>query len=481
MLTRRKGANRDGRWAAMFGVLVLGVWGSLGGAGCGEDQTAHVGSSADDGLVDQIGMWEQHDPVFDTTYYVRPPGQTYGIGDGSSWEDAFSGLPEVRVRGARYLFASGEYFEPAAGLVENYVFDDPDDSERFIGLFKATADAHGTDTGWEASLGEGPAEFGPLSFVTGYYIVDGVTGAGTEGYGFRISHRDCELRATEFIASPIFFPWNAEVEYLVLSHVEVEDCGNHDDPTTRSQCAIYSVVGPSHMVLRDSYIRDAWRNLIFLQGTFDLLIQDVYLARAGLHHEASAIALRDTRNVVIQRNVIMDSVNVYISLQGTRNVTISSNLLTRSLADWDNWSAIFSQEPALNILIAGNTFYNLEGLNTGIRFTSTTDHLEVVNNLWAGCHTNQIMLNGEHHHNGFWDNWRVDGAEPVSLDDRIEEDTAQLFTADPFVDAENYDLRLMAPTEPGVSLDHPFAQTDLDGASRGADGAWDRGAFELAQ
>ncbi len=55
---------------------------------------------------------------------------------------------------------------------------------------------------------------------------------------------------------------------------------------------------------------------------------------------------------------------------------------------------------------------------------------------------------------------------------------AQLFSADPFVDAEGYDLRLSAPTEPGVSLDHPFAGSDLSGADRGVDGGWDRGAFE---
>jgi len=461
-------------------AVVVALLTTLGSAGCGGDDP-HVGSAADDELVEQIGVWEQHTPVYDTTYYVRPPGQSYGLGDGSSWEDAFSGLPDARTRGAQYLFASGEYFDPSADRIENYVFDDPDPSEQFIGLYKATADDHGTETGWDPAFAEGPAEFGPFSFVTGRYIVDGRTGAGTDGYGFRIYHRNCEIRGTDFVASPIFFPWNSETEYLAVVHADIEDCGNHDDPTTRSQDAIYSVVGPSHVVFRDSYVHDAWRNLFFVQGSFDVLIQDVYFARAGLHHEASTIALRDTRNVVIRRCVLMDSVNVYISLQGTRNVTISANLLTRSLDDWDNWSAIFSQEPARNVLIAGNTFYNLEGLNTGIRFTSVTDNLEVVNNLWAGCRTNQIMLNGDHHHNGFWDNWRVDGAEPVSLEDRIDEDTAQFFSADPFVDGAGYDLRLTAPTDPGVSLDHPFAGSDLSGADRGADGTWDRGAFEYAQ
>ena len=75
----------------------------------------------------------------------------------------------------------------------------------------------------------------------------------------------------------------------------------------------------------------------------------------------------------------------------------------------------------------------------------------------------------------------TNGAEPVSLDDRIDDETSQVLTTDPFVDSATFDLRLTGPTTPGQTLDHPFAQTDGDGVARGGDGRWDRGAFEFVE
>jgi hypothetical protein len=449
-------------------------------AGC-KAGSPYTGSGEDDRLAGQTGEWEKSIPDFEATYHVRPPGETYGASDGSTWQDAFSGLPEVRERGARYLFAAGDYFDPSLDRVENYVLDDPDDEDRYIGLIRATADDHGSDVGWDPAFAEGSARMGPLSFVTGHWVVDGRRGSGTEGYGIHISHRDCDLRATEFVASPVFFPWNSETTHLVIRYVDIEDCGDHSDPDTRSQDAIYAVVGPSRFVLRNSHVHDSWRNHFFLQGSFDVLIQDVHFVRAGQHHESSSIALRDTRNVVIHRNVFLDSVNDYISLQSTRNVFITSNVLTRSLPGWDNWAGIHSGQAEKNVLIAGNTFYNLSGLNVGIRFDGDTENLRVVNNLWAGCRANQIMLDGDHHHNAFWDNMRVDGAEPVSLDERIVEDDVQVLVSDPFFDATAYDLHLAHPTAAGAVLDDPFSILDLDMQTRGGDGTWDRGAYEHAE
>lgn len=453
--------------------------------GCGEDsgtQTENEGPDVASDEVDaeyaQTGAWEATVPRFTATYYVRPPGQTDGIGDGSSWENAFPGLPEVRVRGARYLFAAGDYHVTGSERVETYVLDDPEAGEAFIWLVKATEADHGDDAGWSAALGEGPAELGALSFVTGHYIVDGSTGAGASGHGFYIHHRDCPLRNTDFIASPVFFPWDSATEYLSIRHTEIEDCGTHDSQEVRSQDAVYAVVGPSHVVIGECHVHDSWRNHLFLQGSLDVLVEDNTFARAGMHHEANSIALRNSRNIVIRRNTFVDSLNTYVSLQTVRNVTLSANVLTRTLDGWNNWAAIFSQEPAYNVLIAGNTFYNLTGLNGGIRFTDTTENLQVVNNLWAGCRVNQIMLNGEHRHNAFHDNLRVDGDAPVSLDPTIEEETAELIAADPFVDAASLDFRLATGTEPGEPLTAPFAATDRQGAPRTR---WDRGAFEFVE
>jgi hypothetical protein len=76
---------------------------------------------------------------------------------------------------------------------------------------------------------------------------------------------------------------------------------------------------------------------------------------------------------------------------------------------------------------------------------------------------------------------RVDGAEPVSLDERIVEDDVQVLVSDPFFDATAYDLHLAHPTAAGAVLDDPFSILDLDMQTRGGDGTWDRGAYEHAE
>jgi hypothetical protein len=58
-------------------------------------------------LISNIENNEEYS--FNQTLFVRPPGSTYGTGDGSSWTNAFSDLPENLVRGTKYYLASGNY------------------------------------------------------------------------------------------------------------------------------------------------------------------------------------------------------------------------------------------------------------------------------------------------------------------------------------------------------------------------------------
>jgi hypothetical protein len=95
--------------------------------------------------------------------YVRPGGG--GAQDGSDWANALSGLPSTLERDAVYWLAAGNY--------GSYTFDDAASGELGITVRKATAPAHGTDTGWNASYGSGQAVFGPLRFESGRYTLDG--------------------------------------------------------------------------------------------------------------------------------------------------------------------------------------------------------------------------------------------------------------------------------------------------------------------
>ena len=106
----------------------------------------------------------------------------------------------------------------------------------------------------------------------------------------------------------------------------------------------------------------------------------------------------------------------------------------------------------------------------------STSNLVVMNNIWAHNRTNQIPMAGQHDYNAFFDNIRPDSQEDLSLSE--DEPHVQVITADPFVDAAGLDFHLATATAPGSSLGAPYDH-DPDGVTRGADGSWDRGAFEL--
>jgi hypothetical protein len=185
-------------------------------------------------------------------FYVRTEGG--GSGDGSSWETPLGGLPAVLERGAVYWLASGEYGD--------YTFDDPSRGQRGITLRKATAEAHGSDTGWKAEYGLGQAVFGPLRFTTGYYTVDGGQPKGLRTVG--------RMGAGAVVA--------IDGAHVVLRHVEIDGglkkaggkqtaggCNGIDiteDYAVLDRCEVHNIaddgigIYASHIKVLDSEIHD---------------------------------------------------------------------------------------------------------------------------------------------------------------------------------------------------------------------------------
>ncbi len=424
--------------------------------------------------VDEVGAWDAQPHTFSRTYHVRPPDETYGTGDGSSWTNALSGLPPALERDAKYFVAAGDYYDGPYDDDRFFQveFEVPHDGERYVGIFKATGADHGSEDGWdEATLGHGQARFGPLSIVTGYLIIDGQVGnlGDRDSYGISFTNRDCSQRW-----APVDFPWNCTATNVALRSLDVGHCGHRPDPTNGAETAIYSfAAGVSRLVVKNSSVRDAFRGLLFLQNSADILVEGNVFARAGLHHETAALAFRDSRDIVVRRNAIIDAYANYVSVQGSSNVAITGNVIRRTREQWDIWAAINITGAARDVSITNNTFFNLEGLNVGVRAEDAASGIQIINNLWAAARTNQIMLSGTHSHNAFYDNTR-DGDD---LSAALDEDTKQVLASDPFVDAPAGDLRLTRPTDAGQPLTGA-ASWDLNAAPRGADGTWDRGADE---
>lgn len=128
--------------------------------------------------------------------YVRPGGG--GARDGSDWANAFDGLPSSLERDTVYWVGAGNY--------GGYTFDDGASGTLGITVRKATAQIHGSDTGWNAAYGSGQAVFGPLRFVTGRYTLDGTEPNGLKTVG------QMGTKATADI----------DGDYIVLRHVEID-------------------------------------------------------------------------------------------------------------------------------------------------------------------------------------------------------------------------------------------------------------------
>ena len=142
--------------------------------GCGREESGTFpGGATEDNEVSLIGAWLSEEIAYTDTRYIRPPGQVYGSGNGSSWDNAHSGIPAQLERGTQYWLASGDYYiEDPVADDPVYEFDDDDTGAAFIGIVKATSAEHGEDAGWLPTMGDGPAILGPTAFVTGHYIID---------------------------------------------------------------------------------------------------------------------------------------------------------------------------------------------------------------------------------------------------------------------------------------------------------------------
>jgi hypothetical protein len=313
--------------------------------------------------------------------------------------------------------------------------------------------------------------------ITGHYLLDGVEGAGTSGHGIRIAVKPAIC--TNSRANSFYFDWNAQSHHVGLHHLDISFCGAVGDPTNPPQDAIYGYMtdsySVSHVTIRNCYVHDTKRVLAFFLGWNEVVLEDSFFERSGQHHESSSLAMRNASNVVVRNNVFKDAINVFVSLQTVQHVHIQGNVFVSTLAGWDIWNSIHSSEPLQNVFIYNNTFHGLTGLSTGLRFTGETANLVVKNNLWAHNRTNQLPMAGEHDYNAFFDNIRPDSNQDLNL--TVQEEHVQVMASDPFLNAAVLDFHLKQATDPGAALGAPYDR-DPDGKQRGADGTWDRGAFE---
>lgn len=402
-------------------------------------------------------------PGFSIDYYVRP-GAT-GSASGMDWHNAFPGLPGTLVRGATYYLADGVYGP--------YNFDDPVDADKYITIRKATVDQHGTDARWSDSYGDGVAVFvgaaaPTLRFGTDRWVFDGQVGEMDAGHGFLITTTDC--------ASPSkLVRVDDGASFVTISHAEMKHCG--EDTGTYDQDILYvnSLVTTSNLTISYSYLHDVNRVMMLLNRLSNSTIEHNLFARrytSGTVPHGEAISINVSglaANVTLRHNVFRDVLGtgfivIKDSLQG--GFLIYGNVFYQTSERYftsNGAVATTTGYPTSYMYVMNNTFVNMNG-GGGIYWDAAGSNNFAYNNLWVNSE-NVSLIGTAHDYNSFY-NSGGDHGEPNGSTELPA-----------FLSYSSNDFQLTRSTSAGFTLASPF---DLDptGKPRGADGRWDRGAYE---
>jgi len=449
-------------------------------------------------------------PALGVCHAVTPSGS--GSKNGSNWSNAMAGLPATLAAGDTYYLADGTY--------TGYIMTSSGTVSAQIVVRKAVATGdYGQNcspsiaSGWNGStMGSSQALFSSTFYIRGaYFTLDGQTrNADWTGGGVKVIAPTCSGGGTTY-GIPVDNFGAAPMPYVTLQYVEIEGGGYGLSPDTCFQTGIYAVntLDISHLTVQYSYIHDLAGQPFTIEGTSNALIQYNFVARnnsTATNHSQGLQSVNDS-NAVIRYNKWLDIVGsgVIIVLGGdgpsiAADWSIYGNLMywtpgNPNAAYINNGIPLQTGDGVIGCINAqicsGWQIYNntivganwLSGEKSGIMFVNspTSGDMTVKNNLWDNCIGAALVATGGatllHDYNTF-----------ISSTGYPTETNGATGSTDPFVNTATFDFRLTQDMDAaansggqwaqGVALSSPF-NLDLTSTPRGADGTWDRGAYEF--
>lgn len=399
-----------------------------------------------------------------------------GNSSGSDWSNQ-AVLPNTTgfTRGDIYYLADGSY--------GSRTFSEAVSGTTLITIKKATVADHGVATGWVDTMGDGQADFSStLVFNTGYWVLDGQTRNESNwfdgtAYGFKVNHnnQDAQVEITDPAQT-------TAINSIQLRNIYIAAIvGNVPDVTIRR----YAIdtdqyggpLGTGH-VFHKVYIEGS-NNPFFVRGSLAPLIEycatDSPTGNAANH--AGVVNLYyNPANTIVRYCHFKNSFTGaggesagggtgVIIFTFTNGHEIYGNLI-------DNFqvgdaACGFVGGDSSNIKVYNNTFVKSTEGGGGIAANAGSGNV-VRNNLFVGVNSPDISVGSGSTitHNAYSSGSGSGSSTQVNVPTSI------------FVDYAGGNYRLASATTAGVTLASPY-NTDLLGTTRGADGTWDRGAFEF--
>lgn len=445
-----------------------------------------------------------------------------GTGAGTSWSAPMA-LPSgsnAYTLGDVYYLADGVYNKSSAIVVGA---NGTSSSSSYITIKKATATDHGSETGWptDNSLGDGVAEIVSsatriIELQDNYTVIDGQIGEnnGTVTHGIKI--RSTTLPTVEISIHGIHIVGG--LDYITLSHLELQGSGCQLGIDARSE-GIYKAGSTyaypcTNILIRYCYMHQWQRCCILWQGIADSTIEYCYFRYHGSGYSGAHSNTIDFAHSYGNINMTI-RYNTFVDVRGTNAISMM-----------DNYETVGSPIPNYNVYCYGNLFYDTAdtvtppvggtyvpymsdgtltntGSDDGYNFYYYNNTHVDLNKGSGGNHTmqvgtttgnrsyayNNLFVNSdnigwgnegigsyiEHNYNSYG-NTRDSTTQNTGTGNNESGGQYSVATSI-FSNYSGRDYRLYYATSAGYQMAAPY-NYDRDGNMRGADGVWDRGAYE---
>lgn len=424
-----------------------------------------------------------------TPHYVVPDTTGLGgTGDGSSFTNAFHGMPATLVRGDTYWVADGTY--------PPYVFDDAVSAGKKTYVRHANADSCGGVTGWAAGLGDGQALFTGAGTVwtvkTNGWVFDGVSATSdTLGHGIKLYPTAADAKGIQ-ITGPVS-GYTDLADSLEFRYIEIIGRGMNSGDTD-DDCCIYAVSndadGCTDVLIDHCYLHDVGWVHILTRRCKDWTIEYTHFARnqndPGQHScstsdaQSNDFTFRYNTWADCEGTGIIEWIGVKDAGYTSDNWLIYGNLFYLSPGnpfDREGTSggtiSGVSYHTETNCWFVNNTIVNMPGVS-GARHYAGSDSCYSYNNLYFDSGILGYFTPEDHDYDSYYNMTLQYGTAAGVHDASYAEVDTTLFE-----DYSGCDFRPARATEPGrADLGATYA-TDALGVTRGGDGNWERGAFEL--
>lgn len=403
-----------------------------------------------------------------------------GSGNGSDWNNQADFDTLSLTRGNTYFLADGTYTGKTLNTANS-------GSTRII-IKKAVESDHGSATGWTSTLGDGRATFsGGVNLLTDFYTISGQS----RDEGDWSSQTAYKIKIPSITSNTAAF--GSVSDDIILEYIEIgEDYGT----TNLEAYGDLIYVGgftekASNWIIRRNYLHNG-RTIGQINNVENFLWEYNFMGpnweKTGIRHHSG-----DCTDVVIRYNMFRNS------CQGNGAFDETANSCTAIVGFYGDGDGVQAYTGAL---IYGNVFWDqgdIDFTDAAVLMTGshgsgpsldTCSGCNIHNNTFVGMGKNNVMgdfgnasirfegaNSGSVAHNNIWYDIGTIGMTVACGAATCSNNTFSGLTSGNFVSVGTQNFRLTGAIA-GTSLSSPYNQ-DMDGVTRGADGTFDRGAFEF--